>query len=278
MTTQEALNKIKQAKGESAPADNTNYTGNGAMEYYTGNGAFEYMTGQANPSLEFNGGPGASLLDTGDGAEPFVLEIVNSHLTAARSFYLSQGLLYTRGAETAGQLKTGNFQAINDTGTVASLTASTSNSISIEQFIAFCIQNPTYLPLIQVTSSSATAQLSQSLQYYRQGMIKNDIPVTVPFRKYASGEQYNLQFQDIREPLYITQNTIIIVSVAAASTFTMNLYPLVSKSNSSQLRGDISVAKRLLAGDPTTVMKLDNAQKVAIEAVTSQVRNLNSYR
>lgn len=261
MTQQEALNIIKGAKS-------SNFTGNGAMEYYTGFG---------DPTLEFNGGAGASLLDTGDGSEPFVLEIVNS-LASARSFYLSQGLLYTRGSETAGQLKTGAFSAINDTGTATSLTASTTNAVTIEQFIAFCIKNPTYLPLIQVTSSQATAQLSQTMQYYRQGMIKNESPVTIPFRKYAKGDQYNLQFQDVREPLYITQTNIIIISVAASSTLTLNLYPLVSKSSASELRGDVSSAKRVLAGDPNGAMRLDAAQKIAVDSLTSNLNSINSVR
>lgn len=269
MTQAEALNIINQAAARGqVPSPNSNFTGNGALEYYTGYG---------DPSLQFNGGAGSSLLMVSEGAEPFSLEIVNTS-TSARSFYLSQGLLYTRGSETAGQLCTGTFAAINDVATATSLTASTSNSITIEQFIAFCNENPTFLPLIQVTSNSPTSQLSQTLQYYRQGMIKNEVPTTVPFRKYASGDQYNLQFQDIREPLYIDNTNIIIISVAGSSTLTLQLYPLASKSSASQLRGDVNRAKRTYAGDPAAVMQLDGAQKILVESAVSPANTLNSYR
>jgi len=252
-----------------------NYTGNGAMEYFTGNGAIEYYTGLGNPSLEFNGGDGANLLDVGDGAEPFVLQVTNAK-NAARTFYLSQGILYTRGSESAGQLKTGTFAAINDTGTEESLTASTTNSVSIEQFVGYMQLNPTFVPLMQYTSSSATAQLSETIQYYRQGMIKNEVPVTVPFRKYAKGDQYNLQFQDIREPLYISSTTIIIVSVAASSTLTLNIYPLVSKTSQGELRGDVSRAKQLVSGDPAAAVKVSEAIKLVRGANASPLNSLNS--
>lgn len=231
----------------------SNFSGNGALEYYngnmsnfSGNGAIEYYMGNGNPSLEFFGGPGSSLIDVQD-AEPFVLQVVNANASTAIGFYLSQGFLYTRGSESAGQLRTGTFAGINDTGTVTSLTASTSNSITIEQFIAYSALYPTYVPLIQATSTSATAQLSTQIQHYRQGMIKNEAPITIPWRKYAQGDQYNLQFQDLKEPLFISQQDIISIYVAASSTLTLNIYPLASKNSRKTLSNDVDNAKKLVS-------------------------------
>jgi len=260
MTPAEALAVINASRQQKE----SGYTGNGAMEYYTGFG---------DSSLQFNGDAGASLLNTGEGAEPFVLEVVNAN-SSSRSFYLSQGLLYTRGAESAGQLKTGAFAAINDTGTATSLTASTTNAVTIEQFIAWTRQYPTYVPLLQLTTSSATAQLSTTVQYYRQGMIKNESPVTIPMRKYANGDQYNLQFQDVKEPLFLSSQDIIIVNVAGSSTLTINIYPLVSKSDRAELKGDISRAKAVYEGNPAVVASQDRAVKIAVEAATTQLNRL----
>ena len=259
MTQQEALALIAASKNQGS-----NFSGNGALEYYTGFG---------DSSLQFNGDAGASLLNTGEGAEPFVLQVVNAN-ASSRSFYLSQGLLYTRGAESAGQLKTGAFAAINDTGTATSLTASTDNAVTIEQFIAWTRSFPTYVPMIQLTTTSATAQLSTSIQYYRQGMIKNESPVTIPLRKYANGDQYNLQFQDLKEPLFLSAQDIIIVNVAGSSTVTLSIYPLVSKSNRAELKGDIVRARAVYQGNPTGVVNQDKAVKIAMEAASSQVSRL----
>lgn len=267
MTQAQALDIIAKA-GYPTQFNNSNYTGNGSLEYYTGWG---------DASLQFNGDAGANLLNTGDGAEPFILTVQNTN-TSSRSFYLSQGILYTRGNESAGQLRTGTFAAINDTGTETSLTASTTNTITIEQFVGYCQINPTYLPLMQLTTNQATNQLSQSMQYYRQGMIKNDVPVTIPFRKYASQDAYNLQFQDIREPLYIDSTNIIIINVAGSSTITLNLYPLASKSQAASLRGNVLTAKRMYDNDPRAAIQLDNAQKVLATAVSSPLNTLSSIR
>ena len=238
---------------------NSNFTGNGAIEYYTGLG---------DPSLQFNGNTGASLLDTGEGAEPFILSVVNAS-GSNKTFYLSMGYLYTRGSETAGQLKTGAFAAVDDTGTAATLTASTSNAVTIEQFIAYTRNNPTYVPLIQLTSTSATAQLATSIQHYRQGMIKNESPVTIPLRKQASGDQYNLQFQDVKEPLFLSTQDVISITVAGSSTLTLNLYPLVSKSQRSELKGDIEYAKQVYTSNPQAVMAQDVATKNVINRISS---------
>lgn len=221
---------------------------------------FEYFTGK-NPSLEFNGGEGASLFSL-DGAEPFSITIVNSK-AAARTFYLSQGLLYTRGAETAGQLRTGTFAAINDTGADTSLTATTDNAISIEQFLAYVQKNPTYVPLIQATSSSATAQLATKWQKYRQGMIKNESPTVIPLRKYANGDQYNLQFQDFNEPIYLSDTDIVIVNVAASSSLTLDLYPLAARSSRKELANDVRAAKQIAQASPGLVVAQDAAFKNA---------------
>lgn len=240
-------------------AKSSNFSGNGAMEYYSGNGSFEYYSGASNPTLEFNGDAGSSLINL-EGAEPFVLQVVNAN-ASTRSFYFSQGLLYTRGSESQGQLKTGNFQGIEDTGTVASLTASTSNSISIEQFISYSQLYPTYVPLIQLTSTSATAQLGVTMQRYRQGMIKNEAPTTIPMRKYARGDQYNLQFQDVVDPLYLSKQDIIIVSVAGSSTLTLNIYPLASKNSRASLFDDVKTARKLVQSNPQLAAAWDQAIK-----------------
>lgn len=203
-------------------------------------------------------------------AEPFILTVENIS-AVAKGFYLSQGLLYTRGAETAGQLRTGDFPAIGETSG-RSLIASTSNSITIEQFIAYCQANPTYVPLIQITSTNATAQLKQIMQWFRQGMIKNEIPFTVPFRKYASGEQYNLQFQNILEPLYIGPNEVLAVRVAAASIITLNIYPLITKNTETLLRDDVRNAKLFTEGIAAPTFEV--AQGIKYEAITSNLNRL----
>lgn len=238
---------------------------------FTGNGAIEYYTGFGDPSLQFNGSEGASLLDTGEGAEPFILTVVNAN-SSARTFYLSMGYLYTRGSESAGQLKTGTFAAANDEGTATSLTASASNAVSIEQFIAYTRNNPTYVPLIQLTTSSSTAQLATSIQHYRQGMIKNESPITIPLRKQADGNQYNLQFQDVKEPLFLSQQDVIAIQVAGSSTLTLNLYPLVSKSQRSELKGDIQLAQQVFDSNPQAVMAQDKVVKNAVARIGAFTR------
>lgn len=227
---------------------------------YTG-GGFEYYTGLGDPSLDFNGNEAASLVSAGDEAEPFVLQIVNGN-ASARSFYLSLGLLYTRGAETAGQLKTGAFQAVEDTGTATSLTASTTNVVTIEQFIAYCRQYPTFNPLIQLTSTQPTSQLQLSINHFRQGMIKNEPAKVIPLRKYAKGDQYNLEFQDIVEPLYLSTQDVIQIYVAGSSTLTLNLYPLAAKNNRKELANDVSVAKKVVMTTPG-IVAADAAIKVS---------------
>lgn len=261
MTQQEALNIIAAANG----GDASNFTGNGALELYTG---------YNNPTLKYEG-QSNNLLQVDPGAEPFNITVVNSN-ASARTFYLSQGLLYTRGSESAGQLRTGTFAAINDTGTATSLTASTTNSVSIEQFISYCQWNPTYIPLIQYTSTSATSQLATTIQYYRQGMIKNDVTTNIPFRKYASQDAYNLQFQDVREPLYIATDNIVIISVAGSSTLTLDLYPLASKSSATEIRNDVGRAKSFVLGNPEAARTISGAIKVATAAGLSNLNTLSS--
>lgn len=165
--------------------------------------------------------------------EPFSLEITNASPTA-KKFYLSQGLLYTRGFETAGQLRTGSFPAIGE-GSTRSLHARTSNPISIEQFIAYMQNNPTYMYQIQATSSAPNAQLGGIVQIQRQGMIKNSSPTIIPNRQMASGNQFNLQFQTYKAPKMFSAEDVAIVSVAGNSTLSLYLYPMVSKSNSAEL-------------------------------------------
>jgi hypothetical protein len=247
MTKQEALARINAAK-----TGNSNYTG---ME-------FEYYTGLGDPSLDFNGNDAASLVSAGDAAEPFIVNVVNAS-ASARSFYLSVGLLYTRGSESIGQLKTGAFQAVEDTGTATSLTASTTNAVTIEQFIAYYRAFPVFNPLIQLTSTSPTGQLSQSISYFKQGMIKNTSPNVIPLRKYAKGDQYNLEFQDIIEPLYLSSQDIVQIFVAGSSTLTLNLYPLAAKNNRKELQNDVSTAKRVIASNPAGVMAADQAVKIS---------------
>lgn len=106
-------------------------------------------------------------------AEPFILQITNSSNSAKR-VYLSQGLLYTRGFETAGQLRTGYFPAIGEV-TGASLYAQSQSPASIEQFIAYLQNNPTVMYQIQATSTSGSAQLNGAVQVQQQGMIKNSV-------------------------------------------------------------------------------------------------------
>lgn len=165
--------------------------------------------------------------------EPFSLEITNTSPTA-KKFYLSQGLLYTRGFETAGQLRTGSFPAIGE-GATKSLHASTSNPISIEQFIAYLQNNPTYMYQIQATSSAPNAQLGGIVQIQRQGMIKNSSPTIMPNRQMANGNQFNLQFQTYKAPKMFSAEDVAIISVAGNSTLSLYLYPMVSKSNSAEL-------------------------------------------
>ena len=246
----------------------------GSTNNFTGNGALEMYTGWNNPTLQYQGGSD-NLLQVDPGAEPFNITVVNTN-SSARSFYLSQGLLYTRGSESQGQLKTGNFQAINDTGTTASLTASTNNSITIEQFISYCQWNPTYIPLIQTTSTSATAQLATNILFQRQGMIKNDVVTTIPMRKYASQDAYNLQFQDAREPIYIANDNLVTISVAGSSTLSLDLYPLASKSSATEIRNDVNRAKRFVKGDPEAAVTVSKAISVAKESVLSNLNSLSS--
>lgn len=261
MTQQEALNIIGAANG-------------GNTSHFTGNGALELYTGWNNPTMQYQGN-NDNLLQVDPGSEPFNITVVNTS-TSARSFYLGQGLLYTRGSESTGQLRTGTFAAINDTGTVTSLTASTTNSVPIEQFISYCQWNPTYIPLIQYTSTSATSQLATNVQYYRQGMIKNDVTTTIPFRKYASQDAYNLQFQDVREPLYIATDNIVIFSVAGSSTLSLDLYPLASKSSATEIRNDVYRAKRFVNGDPAAAATVSKAIEVAKTSVMSNLNMLSS--
>lgn len=260
MTQQEALSIIHGANG-----NRSDFSGNGALELYTG---------WNNPTLQYQGGSD-NLLQVDPGAEPFSIQVINAN-TSSRTFYLSQGLLYTRGSESAGQLRTGTFAAINDTGTVTSLTASTTNAVTIEQFISYCQWNPTFIPLIQYTSTSATSQLATNVQYQRQGMIKNDVVTTIPFRKYASQDAYNLQFQDVREPLYIATDNLVIISVAGSSTLTLDLYPLASKSSATEIRNDVGRAKRFVSGDPAAAVTVSKAIQVAKEASVSNLNVLTS--
>jgi hypothetical protein len=204
---------------------------------------FAYYSGAANPSLEFNSDSRLASLINIEGAEPFILRVTNNKASLAK-FYLSQGLLYTQGAETDGQLRTGVFPAIG--GTSGTITASTTNPISIEQFIAYVQQYPTYMPLIQCTTNSANAQLTTVMFRYRQGMINDEAPIIIPMRKYARGDQYNLQFFDLKEPLYLSSQDIIIVTLAPLSTMVMNIYALASKNPRAELDFDVSMAQKLL--------------------------------
>lgn len=246
----------------------------GTTDNFSGNGALEMYTGYGNPTLQFQGG-GDNLLQVDPGAEPFNITVANSN-SSARTFYLSQGLLYTRGSESAGQLRTGTFAAIDDTGTATSLTASTTNSVSIEQFISYCQWNPTFIPLYQYTSTSATAQLATKIQYQRQGMIKNDVVFNIPLRKYASQDAYNLQFQDVREPLYIATDNLIIVSVAGSSTLTLDLYPLASKSSATEIRNDVGRAKSFVKGNIEAAQTISKVLQVARESAVSNLNSLSS--
>lgn len=221
--------------------------------------AYTGALGMGNGTLDFNG-DNASLLDAGN-AEPFTLVITNAK-NAARAFYLSVGLLYNPSNLVAGMLRTGVFAAINDTGGDTSLTAETYNPISIEQFIAYYLKYPTYVPLIQATSTAATAQLATTWQYYKQGMIKNEAPTNIPMRKYANGDQFNLQFQDFNESIYLSRQDIFIVSVAASSTLTLNIYPLVAKNSRKALSSDVNAAQQAVATNPALVQQIDKAVKL----------------
>lgn len=183
---------------------------------------------------------------SGEADEPFILQVTNSSPNTL-SFYLSQGLLYTRGAETNGQLRTGAFPAISgDPG--SSLTASTMNSISIEQFIAYMQDNPTKLWRIEATTSNPTPEYGAVSYNYRQGMIKNEAPILTPMRAYADKNAYNLQFFQTGKPRFISAQDIVTMPVAGNSTLTLNIYPEVTKNDRVELSNDVNAVKKTLGG------------------------------
>lgn len=190
----------------------------------------------------------------GEDGEPFTLTVTNSS-PSVKSFYLSQGLNYSRGFETSGQLRTGSFPAIGEKSTdPPSLTASTPNSIPIEQFIAFVQQNPTYTFRIQSTSTEPNAQIGQSITQVQQGMIKNEAPVITPLRKYTDGNQFNLQFQNYGQPRIFSAQDTVTMPVAGNSTLTLDIYPQASVNQRAQLQSDVSKKTALKDVLPSVIL------------------------
>jgi hypothetical protein len=207
----------------------------------------------------------------GENDEPFSLEITNGNSTS-QNFYLSQGLLYQRGNESDGQLKTGSFKSISG----AALTASTSNSISIEQFIAYMQANPTKIWRMEATTTNPTGQLSGTMQSYRQGAIKDEVPTLEPLRKYANGNQYNLQFQNFTKPRYISGQDIVTMPIAANSTLTLNIYPEASKNERVSLQNDVRRESNPDAASFSSVLPNSGEVKSEMQKAKSGIKKLST--
>lgn len=210
---------------------------------------------------------------SGEGDEPFILQVTNSSPNTL-SFYLSQGLLYTRGAESAGQLRTGSFPAISgDPG--SSLSASTPNSISIEQFIQYVQMNPTKLWRIEATTSNPTPEYGAVSFNYRQGMVKNEAPILTPMRAYADKNAYNLQFLNMGKPRYMSAQDIVTMPVAGNSTLTLNIYPEVSKNDRAELQNDVDRVKKTVgeAGEAVAQMITAPGSSFSFQSVMRNPQN-----
>lgn len=182
--------------------------------------------------------------------EPYILHVTNTSPTA-KSFYISQGILYNRVAPAAGQLRTGRFQAINDSPGQTSLTAETGSAVSIDQFVSYLQQNPTAMYQIQTDSTSPTAQLAQSVSIQQQGMIKNSAPTILPNRQYATQHAYHLQYQNTRAPRFFSYQDVATATVAPNSTLSLYFYPEVTVNQATDLRNDVKAAGLLnMVGEP----------------------------